>query len=547
MGMILRDYQQAAIDATLASYASGKRRPAFVMATGGGKTPTFAKMIKMAAESVIARPSLVLAHRTELIDQAADKLRMVAPDLRVGKFQGSVKQWRAQVVVGSIQTASTPAGLKLLGAAGFGFVVVDECHHSAAPTYVKTLRELGAYDDQGPLVLGVTATLGRADGLALGEVFDDVPYRIGLIDLVRRGYLVPPRGIRVKIAGLDMSRMRTVAGDLRGGEVAQAMHDALAPAAIVRAYLEHAKGRPTIAFLPSVALSIEQAEAFREQGVTAVHIDGTTPPAERRALLDAYRAGEIDVLCNCGLFTEGTDLPTTACIILGRPTKSAELYQQMVGRGLRLAPGKTDCVVLDVTGVTGRHKLATIASLAGGGMADDEETVPDDLLMYEDEEAPRTETAPADDAPPGADGPLEHELVDLFGRQNASWLRTDGGTWFLPTPAAFVYLTPAPDGLYDLRWVMRTGHRNGNGQRDGLLHEDPLELGYAMAFGDEYAASVPQWGLERDAGWRTQPATQSALRAAGMPTRPNPWPTRGELADLVAVRHASRLLDSKTN
>lgn len=538
--MKLRDYQQDFVDAVIASYAAGHRRPAGVMATGGGKTPTFATLIKMAAQSSIARPSLVLAHRTELIAQAAEKLRMVAPELRVGIFQGTSKQWRADVVVASIQTASTPAGLRLLAAAGFGFIVIDECHHSAAPTYVKTLTALGAYADDGPLVLGVTATLGRADGRALGDVFDDVPYRIGLIDLVRRGYLVPPRGVRVRIAGLDMSKMRTVAGDLRGREVAQAMHDALAPAAIARAYLEHAKGRPAIAFLPSVALSQEQAEAFREHGVNAVHIDGTTPPAERAAMLDAYRAGDVDVLCNCGLFTEGTDLPTTSCVILGRPTKSGELYQQMVGRGLRLSPGKTDCIVLDVTGVTGRHKLATIASLAGGDAPEDVEAMPDDLLMYEDDLTATVDddSAPAggEDGIPGADGPLEHELVDLFGEQNAAWQRTPGGTWFLTTPPAFVYLSPAEGGLYDLRWRSRSGHKNSNGQREGLLHEDSLELGYAMAWGEQYASSVPQWGLERDAAWRSMPASAAQRRQTGAATR-------GEAADMLAMRDAARLLD----
>lgn len=519
--MILRDYQEDAVRATIASYAAGHRRPAMVMATGGGKTPTFSHLVKQAAG--YGKPSLVLAHRTELIDQAIDKLKQVAPELRIGRFQGSLKQWRADVVVGSIQTASRPAGLRLLSAAGVGFIVIDECHHAAATSYRTLLTELGAYDAAGPLTLGVTATLGRSDGLALGDVFDDVPYRIGLGDLIRRGYLVPPRGIRIKIADLDLSRTRKLAGDLNSGQLARAMHDALAPAAIVRGWEEHAKGRQTIAFMPSVDLSREQAQAFRDAGHSAAHVDANS--ADRDAVLEAYRRGEITILCNCGLFTEGTDLPDTSCVIL-KPTMSAELYQQMVGRGLRLAPGKVDCIIIDPAGVTGRHRLSTIASLDGHGNDDDDEAIPDDLFMYEVDQLAETvddrseAPAPPPDGPTGVDGPLQHELIDLFGESHSAWQRTNGGLWFLHTPQAFIYLQPREAGRYDLRW--RARGQSANAGAAGTMREG-LDLEYAMAAGDEYVASVPMYQLTRDAAYRRSRA--------------------GQRADAVAQAEASRILD----
>lgn len=543
--MTLRPYQRDAVDSVLGSWRAGRRAPAVVMATGGGKTPTFAHLVTMCANS--GRPSLVLAHRTELIEQAAEEIIEAAPHLRVGIMQGRQRQWAAQVIVGSVQTVSRPGALALLrGVPDLGLVVVDECHHAAADSYVRIMRETGAgIYGAGPLVLGVTATLDRADGLALGEIFDDVPFTIGLLELIRTGHLVPPRGVRVRV-DMNLDAVKRTGGDFQSGDLSRAMHDALAPAAIVRAYLEHAAGRPAIAFLPTVELSIEQASVFVEHGIRAVHLDGATPREERRLALKAYRAGEIDVLCNVGLFTEGTNLPMTSCVILGRPTSSSVLYQQMVGRGLRLFEGKRDCVVLDVVGVTGRHRLATLASLDGAARPED---VPDELLMYEDDRELEIEVAvepepvpPADPGPPdpyGVDGPLAAEMVDLFGSASAAWLRTERGRWFiaLPNLDGFVYLDPAGEGRVDLRYVWR-------GSEAGLVHEDPLTIEHAMQVGEAFIEARPMWQLGRDAKWRAGRPTATLIRHAGdLGIGRDPGMTRGELFDVVAVRMASRVLD----
>lgn len=523
MTLALRDYQQELVAGSVDLWRRGHRRIAMVLPTGGGKTPTAMHLAEMSLGA--GRPVLWLAHRTELIDQAIDKAEQVAPGRRIGRLQARTKEYMADLVVGSVQTASTPGSLNLLRSRRWGFIVIDETHHVAAVTYQRVLRELRAFEPDGPLVLGVTATLDRSDGLSLGATFEAVAEpRIGLLDLIKRGYLVPPRGIRVRIEGLDLRVVRRVAGDFSGAALGAAMSAAMAPQRIVEAWAEHAKGRPTVAFLPTVAISIEQAEAFRQAGYTAAHLDADTGADARADALASFRRGEIDVLCNVGLFTEGTDLPSIGCVILGRPTSSSGLYMQMLGRGLRLHPGKRNCIILDVCGVTGRHKVATLASLAG---ADSPEDIPDDLLMYEedltgDEDAPEAEDKGAD-APEYADGSLEHELIDLFGQSHSAWLRTAGGIWFLPAGShGFVYLADRGDDRYALCW------HNGD---QGDVIQDSMEIGYAMAAGDEYVAARPMWQAERDAPWRLQPARGAGGR------------TRGELHDEKMTARASRILD----
>lgn len=530
--MRLRGYQTDLVNGALAEWRKGFRRIAMVMATGGGKTPTAMTLADLSLAA--GHPVLWLAHRTELIDQAVDKAEQVAPGRRIGRMQGPTKQYRAELVVGSVQTCCTPASLNLLRSRHWGLIVVDETHHIAADTYQRVLRELRAFEPDGPLVLGVTATLDRQDGLALGNTFESVvDPRIGLIDLIRHPegpYLVPPRGIRVLIDGLNLDKVRRVAGDFNSGHLGRAMSDAMAPAKIVEAWGEHAKARPTVAFLPTVAFSIEQSQAFNDAGFVSVHLDGTTAASERARVLDEFRAGRVDVLCNVNLFTEGTDLPSIACVILGAPTSSTNRYQQQVGRGLRLYPGKNDCVILDVTGVTKRHRLATLVNLSG---ADRPDEVPDDLLMYEEDDlAPVDETSHTDELSGEpeveyADGPLTHELVDLFGQSHSAWLRTPGGRWFLPAGSAgLLFLTPAQSGRPD-HWDLRyTSHDRGH---EGAIRTD-LEIGYAMAAGDEFVAERPILQADKAAPWRSLPQGRTGR-------------TKGEVHDAKMIATAARLFD----
>lgn len=519
MTIVARPYQQAMIDGALELWGRGRRRIAGVACTGAGKTVVIAKIAKMSWDA--GRPVLVLAHRRELLDQAIDKLRQVNPDARIGLMKGSVKEYRADIVVGSVLTCATPGGLALLKSRQWGLIVVDEAHHSAAPTYQRILHELGAFTADGPLVLGVTATLVRTDALALGETFEDViEPTVGLLDLIRQGYLVPPRGIRVKISDMDLRTVRKVAGDLNQGQLGAAMTAGMAPQRIVEAWTEHAKGRPTLAFLPTVAVSKELAEAFREAGFTAEHVDDQSTDDHRTGVLKSSAAGELDVICNVGLFGEGTDMPWLSAIIL-RLTMSPIVYTQQLGRGLRLFPGKKDCVILDPAGVTGRHKLATLVNLDGGADATVGE-LPDELLIYEDDIPDVTEDEDVEPAVPEyVDGTVEHELVDLFGESHSAWQRTDGGRWFLPVAAGFVYLEKVGPNQYDVCW--RNGHSRGALSRS-------CDIGYAMAIGDDYVSQYPATSAGKDELWRKLPGRRKGF-------------TRGQEHDDAAKRRASAALD----
>lgn len=543
--MRLRDYQRETIDALYADWAGGARRLAAVLPTGAGKTVVFAHVL---ADVVAAgRTGLVLAHRDELIGQAVDKINQVAPGLRTGVFKAERRETvGVDVVVASVQSLARPAARAQIAATRPRLVVVDETHHVTAATYRDTLRAVDAWAEdwaEGALVLGVTATLQRGDRVALGEVIEKVSITLPILRLIREGHLLPPRGRRVRIEGLDLGKVRRSGGDYREGALGEAMSAALAPAAIVRAYLQYGQDRQGIAFLPTVALAHELAEAFNDAGVPAAAVDGTTHIDDRRKILAGSRAGDIKIVCNCMVFTEGTDMPWINLIILGRPTSNAGLYVQMAGRGLRPFLGQTDCLILDVVGVTRKHRLATLADLSGAEVVG---KLDDDLLGYEDDEEldlGLDDDYGADPLPEGVDGPLVSEIVDLFTASHVAWKRTRRGVWYLASGDGrrYVFLTPGTArDRYDVAWC---GAKEAGG--DWIQRE--MELGYAMARGEEVAGAVEfgGFGITRAARWRSDvPSATQLRRAQALGVTLGGFETKGEVSDLIDQVVASDRLDA---
>jgi superfamily II DNA or RNA helicase len=349
----LRTYQSEAVADFAAACADGKRRILMVAPTASGKTVIGAAIIKQYVEAL--KDVLVLAHRREIITQTSAKLQ--ANEISHGIIQaGFDKLLRPfeRVQVASIQTLTARAvrsnRIKLPRA---DLLVIDEAHHCPAQSYRKIIE---AYPDA--ILLGLTATPCRGDGRGLGGIFEVIIETPQVADLIAQGYLVKTRVYAPLDYQPDLKGVRVQAGDYVENQLAERMDRPKLVGDIVTHWLKHGENRKTVAFASSVGHSIHIRDRFLEVGIRAGHIDGTTPKPEREAALAQLASGELYVLSNCMVLTEGWDMPEVACCILARPTRKMGLYRQMIGRVLRPADNKPDAIILDHSGAVFRHGFA---------------------------------------------------------------------------------------------------------------------------------------------------------------------------------------------
>lgn len=348
--MELRPYQLAAKRAVWEQWDSGVRSTLAVLPTGTGKTVMFASII----EAAIRRGGrcLVLAHRGELLDQAADKLtRTTGLGCGVEKAEETAVDSWYNVVVGSVQTLQQ-AGRRT--GHDFSHIIVDEAHHAVSPSYRAVLD-----DFPDAKVLGVTATADRGDKRNLGEVFETLAYEYSLPQAIRDGWLCRISALTIPLR-IDLANVRQSAGDFQAADLGTALDPYLEQ--IAGHLADEAVTRKSVAFLPLVSTSQKFAAMLQARGVNAREVNG-----ESRDRADALAwfqsAGPGAVLCNAMLLTEGWDCPTVDCICVLRPTKVRSLYAQMVGRGTRPAPGKEDLLLLDFLWHSERHELCRPAHL----------------------------------------------------------------------------------------------------------------------------------------------------------------------------------------
>ncbi|KAG7812201.1 hypothetical protein KL921_001433 [Ogataea angusta] len=354
--LALRPYQQECVDTCLKSLET-TRRIAVSLATGGGKTVIFSHLIDQIPPNPKTGRSktLILVHRKELADQAIASLRRVYPEYKIELDMANRKPSHApdiDVVVASVPTLNrSTQRLESHDPGEYKAIVVDECHHGVADSYTKILKHFGCDSaDCDIALLGFSATLSRYDELPLGLVFDEIVFDKNLVDLIREGYLSDFSWIQVS-AGLELSQVAIGQdGDYKMDELASHVNKDEINALVFQSYQHFAEKyqlRSSLFFCVNVAHLESLSLVFRSNGVNAQYVTGNTSKFERERLIAEFSNGQLPVLMNCGVFTEGTDIPNIDSIFIVRPTQSKTLLTQMVGRGLRLHENKHRCYVID--------------------------------------------------------------------------------------------------------------------------------------------------------------------------------------------------------
>lgn len=343
--MQLRDYQERGINDIRAQFVQGKSRVCFVAPCGAGKTLVMAYMAEKAAERKMR--TLFLVHRRELIEQAIETFRIM--NLRFGVIAPGYSTDSEYIQIGSVQTVARRIG----GLPEQDLIILDECHHATASTWLSILRFFSKAK-----VVGLTATPARLSGEGLGSVFDALVIGPRAKDLIKRGYLAPYKYYAPPITA-DLDNVKTVRGDYDSTEISLRMDRPKIIGDAIAHYKQLAMGTQAIAYCAGRKHSINTAEMFKLAGIHAVHVDAKTPAADRKQAMQDFRDKKITVLCNCDLFGEGVDVPGMETVILLRPTKSLTLYIQQSMRGMRpdKSNPKKQAIILDHVGNVMRHGL----------------------------------------------------------------------------------------------------------------------------------------------------------------------------------------------
>lgn len=571
----LRGYQADAIADTESRHDGGDLALAGVAATGLGKSTILGQAV---VNELRRRPdgrALILAHRTELCDQLTATIAELAPDIPIGRIQGQRNRLDRPITVATTNTLARYSKATerlprldawLAAGAPPTFVGYDEFHHAGAPSNRRILAGLECSGEAAAIrMLGVTATLTRADRYGLGDLVHAEPaFSYDTMFGISQGYLVKPHGKVVVADHLDLKRAKITAGDYQDGQLGEMI--AQDAEQIVQAWLDHAQNRITAGFFPTIESARTVLDAFTERGIPAEIVTGETPTGDGMfqrgdagrgtGIYGRLARGETRVLVGVMVTTEGWDCPPVSCILMGRPTRLAHLYQQIVGRGLRQVPAdlverlrwvpKHDCLILDVVGASRGQKLTSLI----------------DLVPTADVDLTALDSVPCDDChrvtcicavgesqrdPDGGrrklQGPAFYEDFDLLLDATDRWLATDAGhpVLYSDSLARFAVILQEARGTYRVGTVTRRGKAAPEPIARGLT------LDAARRAAEEWAIGVnPRLG-HQNAAWRTRssyaPQGKAVWKAHRLRIADPEAYTAAELADRIAIVEASGRMD----
>jgi len=407
---------------------------------------------------------LLLAHRRELITQAAEKLKLYSPQADIGICKAEQNEINKDIVIGSVQSCSKR--LEQLKEKDFSVLLIDEAHHAESPSYQKIIKELGFGDDK-KLLVGVTATPQRADKKSLTNTFETVAYARTIGSLIKEGFLSAVVGRKV-LTSFSLSDVKTKSGEFITKQLASAVNIDDRNQFIINKFKEHAAKRKAIAFCVNVKHAQDLAHAFQVNGIKAAAVWGLMPKEERESVLKQLKKGDIQVVTSCDLLTEGFDDETIDAIVMARPTKSKSLYIQMVGRGLRKHPTKNDCLVIDFTD-TGNN-LSGIMSL--------EQAVPEAEIIKQ-----QSSNIEDDKTEPNfayAERKAIDEEFDILGDKNFAWVQVCSQEWSLFDDDKNEIIVSEVNGGY----VAHLFYRNGAVKK---IVSKPLPLDWCIGTCEDYA------------------------------------------------------------
>lgn len=444
----------------------------------------FTHLISQVKPLAEGNKALIIAHRKELVQQAYDTACKVYPDLSVEMEIGKcVASGNADITVASIQSLTRSDRIQKFNPAQFKMVIIDEAHHAAARSYLKALEHFDAMSEStSTYIVGFSATLERLDGLKLGKAMDHVVYNRGVVDMIESGHLCDIRVTTVKI-DIDYKDVEIKGGDFEMSSLAEAMEKHQTDDLVYKSWRHQSNiggCKSTLAFCVNIAHVKALSQTFRDNGVHSEYLTSETPSDQRTAILQDFREGKFPVLLNCGILTEGTDIPNIDCILLVRPTKSRALLTQMVGRGLRLHNNKEDCHIIDFVGTT-LQGVCTVPTLIG--LDPDEILYNAQLLELKN---------PKDSLEPGKKVSKKQEAIDKdaalfrhfpgvhsttvtlktfegvvqfmkstavtsgsnfvpFNQSPFAWIKTLPGKYILSTPMQYLLLEQSADKTFELR------------------------------------------------------------------------------------------------